>query len=76
MHDLFFSSGTGHSMMVLAFVIGFGLLLGKLKIRNVSLGPIWILFVGILFAALGIKADPLRLRRRSAGRPRLLQLFP
>ncbi|MBQ6243444.1 MAG: putative transporter [Bacteroidales bacterium] len=59
MHDLFFSSGTGHSMMVLAFVIGFGLLLGKLKIRNVSLGPIWILFVGILFAALGIKADPL-----------------
>ena len=59
MHDLFFSSGTGHSMMVLAFVIGFGLLLGKIKFKGVSLGPIWILFVGILFSALGVRTDAL-----------------
>ena len=59
MHDLFFSSGTGHSMMVLAFVIGIGLLLGKLKVKGVSFGAAWILVVGILFSALGIKTDPL-----------------
>jgi len=59
MRDLFFSSGTGHSMMVLAFVIGIGLLLGKLKIKGFSLGPIWILFVGILFSAFGLKTDAL-----------------
>ena len=59
MYDLFFSSGTGHSLMVLSFVIGLGLLLGKIKIGGVSLGPIWVLFVGILFGALGVKADSL-----------------
>ena len=46
-------------MMVLAFVIGFGLLLGKIKFKGVSLGPIWILFVGILFSALGVRTDAL-----------------
>ncbi len=59
MHDLFFSSGTGHSLMILSFVIGIGLLLGKVKIKGISLGPIWILFVGILFGALGIRDDAL-----------------
>ena len=59
MYDLFFSSGTGHSLMVLCFVIGIGLILGKIKIGGVSLGPIWVLFVGILVSALGVKADSL-----------------
>jgi len=59
MHDLFFSSGTGHSMMVLAFVIGIGLMLSKLKIKGLSFGTAWILPVGILFSALGVKTDPL-----------------
>ena len=59
MYDLFFSSGTGHSLMVLAFTIALGLLLGKIKIKGVSLGAIWVLFVGILFGALGVKADSL-----------------
>ena len=35
MQDFFFGSGTGHSLMVLMFVIGIGLLLGKLKIKNI-----------------------------------------
>lgn len=59
MHDLFFSSGTGHSLMILSFVIGIGLLLGKVKIKGISLGSIWVLFVGILFGALGIRDDSL-----------------
>ena len=59
MRDLFLSSGTGHSLMVLAFVIGLGLLLGKLKYKGISLGSIWILLTGLLCGALGIKADTL-----------------
>ena len=59
MYDLFFSSGTGHSLMILSFVIGIGLLLGKLKFKGISLGATWILFVGILFSALGIQTDTL-----------------
>ena len=45
--------------MVLCFVIGIGLILGKIKFKGVSLGPIWVLFVGILVSALGVKADSL-----------------
>ncbi|MBQ9659870.1 MAG: putative transporter [Bacteroidales bacterium] len=45
--------------MILAFVVGIGLLLSKLKIKGVSLGATWILLVGLLFSALGVKADPL-----------------
>ena len=59
MYDFFFSSGTGHSLMVLSFVIGIGLILGTIKIKGVSLGSIWVLFVGIVFGALGFKADSL-----------------
>lgn len=59
MRDLFLSSGTGHSMMILAFVIGIGLMLGRIKYKNIALGPVWVLLVGILFAALGARADAL-----------------
>ena len=59
MYDLFFSSGTGHSIMVLAFIIAIGLLLGKVSIKGISLGSVWILLVGILFGAAGVKADAL-----------------
>ncbi|MCR4823734.1 MAG: hypothetical protein K5849_00070 [Bacteroidales bacterium] len=59
MHDLFFSSGTGHSMMVLSFVTGTGLMHSKLKIKGVSFGLARILPVGILFSALGVKSAPL-----------------
>ena len=59
MRDLFLSSGTGHSLMVLAFVIGIGLLLGKLKYKGISLGSIGILLTGLLAGALGVKADAL-----------------
>ncbi|MBO6160190.1 MAG: transporter, partial [Bacteroidales bacterium] len=59
MHDLFFSSGTGHSLMVLSLVIGIGLLIGKLKIKGISLGTVCVLWTGILVSALGVKADSL-----------------
>lgn len=59
MQEFFFGSGTGHSLMVLVMVIGIGLLLNKLKIKNITLGPVWILFTGIAISAAGIKTDPL-----------------
>ena len=43
--------------MLLALVIAIGLLLGKIKIKGVSLGSTWILFVGILLSHFGFRAD-------------------
>lgn len=57
MRELFFGQGTGHSIMLLAFVIATGLLLGKIRVKGVSLGSTWILFVGILMSHLGFRAD-------------------
>ena len=57
MKDLFFGQGTGHSIMLLAFVIAVGLMLGKIRVKGVSLGSTWILFVGILLSHFGFRAD-------------------
>ena len=46
-HTLFFGSGIGHSILLVAIVIFIGIYLGKVKIAGVSLGITWILFVGI-----------------------------
>ena len=59
MHDFFIGAGTGHSLMILCFVIGIGLLVGHLKINGVRSGSIWVLFTGIVFAALGARTDQL-----------------
>lgn len=58
MHDLFFGTGIGHTILLLAFVIGTGLLLGKIRVRGVSIGSTWILFVGIFVSHFGFRADP------------------
>lgn len=57
MKELFFGQGTGHSIMLLAVVIATGLYLGKFKIKGVSLGSTWILFVGILLSHFGFRAE-------------------
>ena len=38
--------GVAHSVMLLSLVIGLGLCLAKIKVRGVSLGNAWILFIG------------------------------
>lgn len=58
MYDFFFGSGTGHSFMLLSLVIGLGLLLGKIQFKGISLGAMWILYIGLLFSGLGMHADP------------------
>ena len=57
MRDLFFGYGIAHTILLLAFVIGIGLYLGRFKIKGISLGSTWILFMGILMGHLGFQAD-------------------
>uniref|UniRef100_A0AB33JBP8 Transporter n=1 Tax=Prevotella sp. GTC17259 TaxID=3236795 RepID=A0AB33JBP8_9BACT len=49
--------GVAHSVLILSLVIAMGLSLGKIKIGNVSLGLMWILFFGILFGQLNLNLD-------------------
>ena len=47
------SGGIAHSMIILALTVGFGIMLGRLKVAGISFGVTWILFVGILFSHFG-----------------------
>ena len=43
--------------MYLALSIFIGMLLGKIKVKGVSLGITWVLFTGILLSALGVSLN-------------------
>ncbi len=58
MNELFLGTGIAHSILLFALVIATGLYLGKFKIKGISIGSTWILFVGILFSHFGLLADP------------------
>ena len=62
MKDLFFGQGVTHTILLLALVIGIGIYLGRFKVKGVSLGSTWILFVGIIVSHFGFRADPELLR--------------
>lgn len=51
------SGGIAHSIIILALVIAFGKLLGRYKLKGISLGVTWVLFVGILFSHFGMTLD-------------------
>ena len=55
--NLLTSGGVGTTVLMLSISIFGGLLLGKLKVKGVSLGITWVLFVGILISALGITCN-------------------
>lgn len=55
--DLFTSNTIAHSLFIYAIVIAIGVALGKVKIFGISLGPTFILFVGILAGHLGLSVD-------------------
>lgn len=57
LYSLFFGSSVAHAVLTFALVITVGILLGKIKIKGVSLGITWILFVGIIFSHLGMTVD-------------------
>ena len=52
--SLFGGSGVGPSVLYLSIAVFVGLLLGRIKIKGVSLGITWVLFVGIFVSALGV----------------------
>lgn len=52
--NLFGGSGVGPSVLYLSIAVFVGLLLGRFKIKGVSLGITWVLFVGIFVSALGV----------------------
>ena len=59
MRDLFLGTGIAHMILLLAIVIGSGLLLGRFKFKGISIGSTWILFLGILLSHFGLRGDPL-----------------
>ena len=44
-------------MLLFAIVITLGIIIGKIKIRGISLGITWILFIGIIFSHFGMQVD-------------------
>ena len=49
--------GVAHSVLILALVITLGLSLGKLRVKGVSLGLAWILFIGLIFGHFSLNLD-------------------
>ena len=52
--NLLTNGGVGTTVLMLSISIFAGLLLGKLKVKGISLGITWVLFVGIALSAFGI----------------------
>lgn len=49
--------GVAHSVLILSLTIAFGIILAKIKVKGVSLGVTWILFVGIVFGHFNMNLD-------------------
>jgi len=57
LNHLFFGEGIAHAVITFALVITLGILLGKIRIKGISLGITWILFAGIAFSHFGMTVD-------------------
>lgn len=55
--NLMTNGGVGTTVLMLSVSIFAGLLLGKFKIKGISLGITWVLFVGIILSALGVSCN-------------------
>lgn len=56
--SLFTEDGIAHTILLYAFVIAAGVMIGKVKFFGISLGVTFVLFVGILVGHLGFSANP------------------
>lgn len=61
MFGLLTRTDTAGAIFILAILIASGLYLGKFKIKGISIGSTWILFVGILLGHLGLRINPIML---------------
>ena len=55
--NLLTNGGVGTTVLMLAISIFLGLLLGKIKVKGITLGITWVLFVGIGLSALGVACN-------------------
>lgn len=51
------NGGVGTTVLMLSVSIFAGLLLGRFKIKGITLGITWVLFVGIILSALGVSCN-------------------
>ena len=58
MIKLFTQGGTPGAVLILSLVIASGLYLGRFKVKGISLGTTWILFMGILLGHFGLRINP------------------
>ncbi len=56
--ELIFGSGVAHSIFIIAVTIAIGIALSRLKVKGISIGITWILFVGIALSHFGMRLDP------------------
>ncbi len=61
MTKLLTQGGTAGAILILSLVIASGLYLSRFKIKGISIGTTWILFMGILLGHLGLRIDPVML---------------
>ena len=57
LNELWFGNGVAHTILIYAIVIAIGVLLGKVKLFGISLGPTFVLFCGILVGHFGVTVD-------------------
>ena len=55
--NLLTNGGVGTTVLMLSVSVFAGLLLGRFKLKGVTLGITWVLFVGILLSAVGISCN-------------------
>lgn len=55
--ELMLGQGVVSSVLKIVIVIATGVAIGKLKLKGLSLGVTWTLFIGIIFAHFGMQAD-------------------
>ena len=56
--SLFVDYSSIQAMVVISIICAVGLLLGKVKVRGVSLGVAFVFFIGILAGHIGLSVDP------------------
>ena len=56
--NLFTQGSTASAILILALVIASGLYLSRFKVKGISLGTSWILFMGILLGHFGLRINP------------------
>lgn len=57
LQGLLFNDGVAHTVLLLAFVIALGIMLGKVKVFGISLGMTLVLFVGITVSHFGFRVE-------------------